>query len=32
MYDFACEWAEDNDYSIDYIDDIDVEEILWAGC
>ena len=26
----ACEWAEDNDYSVDFIEGIDVEEILWA--
>lgn len=30
MYDLICEWAEENDYSVDYIDDIDVEEIFWA--
>lgn len=26
----AGEWAEDNDYSVDYLEGIDVEEILWA--
>lgn len=30
MYDCACEWAEDNDYSVDLIDGIDVEDILFA--
>lgn len=32
MYDCASEWADDNDYSVDFIEGIDVEEILWAGC
>lgn len=30
MYNCAEEWADDHDYSVDFIDGIDVEEILWA--
>lgn len=32
MYDCASEWADNHDYSVDFIDGIDVEEILWAEC
>lgn len=32
MYDCICEWADDNEYSVDFVDGLDVEEILWADC
>lgn len=31
--DCVSEWADDNDYSIDFLEGIDAEEIvLWAEC
>lgn len=30
MEQYASEWAEENGYSVDFIEGIDVEEILWA--
>lgn len=27
---YAQEWAEDNGYDVDFLEGIDVEEILWA--
>ena len=31
MYECICDWADENDYSVDMLDDIDVEEVFWAG-
>ncbi len=30
IYNCACDWADDNDYSVDFFDGIDVEEIIFA--
>ena len=31
MYECICDWADENDYSVDMLDGIDVEEVFWAG-
>ena len=31
MYECIGDWCDENDYAIDYLDDIDVEEVFWAG-
>ena len=30
IYNCACDWADDNGYSVDFFDGIDVEEIIFA--
>ena len=31
MLDCITQWADENGYSIDFFDDIDVEGVFWAG-
>lgn len=30
VYSYVEEWCDDHDYSIDFFDDIDIEEIIFA--
>jgi len=31
MSEAIANWAEENDYSVDFVEGIDVEEVFWAG-
>lgn len=31
MEDCICEWADENNYSVDFADGVDIEAVFWAG-